>query len=117
MSNLVKFCFQLTGNQFIIISNHEILWLEADRQVCYIHLKDGTKLTVARHLGHYKERLVAQFHFLEISRSILVNPAYLSIYNPKDRMITLSSGQHLILSKQKQGLLSTYFKRLHDHWG
>jgi DNA-binding LytR/AlgR family response regulator len=117
MLTSVKICFQLLGNQYVLLSIHEIIWLEADRQICYVNLKDGTKLTVAHHLGNYKDRLMEQFHFLEISRSSLVNPEYLTLYNPKDRTITLSSGQHLILSKQKQGLLNTYFKSLHDHWG
>jgi hypothetical protein len=74
-------------------------------------------MAVSHHLGYYKNGLIEQFQFLEISRSILLNPYYISLYNPKDRSLTLASGQKFILSKQRLGLLNIYFRGLHESWG
>jgi DNA-binding LytR/AlgR family response regulator len=111
-----KLCFQLIGSQYILLTPIEVLYLEADRQVCNIALADGTRIVAVRHLGYYKKELLQNFRFLELSKSILVNAAHLVKYSPRERMVHLGSGHALPVSKTRQEVLNKTFRQLHDNW-
>lgn len=111
-----KLCFQLIGSQYILLAPIDVLYLEADRQVCNIALADGTRMVAVRHLGYYKKDLLQNFKFLELSKSILVNAVHLVKYSPRERTVHLGSGHALQVSKTRQEALNKTFRQLHDNW-
>ncbi|MBU6340441.1 MAG: LytTR family transcriptional regulator DNA-binding domain-containing protein [Bacteroidetes bacterium] len=109
-------CFGLVGASYILAKVEEIIALEADRQVCLLHLAHTPKLTANRHLGFFKPKLIQQHHFLEISKSVLINPAHLLRIQPRDRTITLTNGLSFSVSKSRQEYINQLVKHLLDHW-
>lgn len=113
---ITKLCFQLIGAQYILLEPLDILFLEADRQVCHINLRDGNKLVAVKHLGYYKKKMLDQFGFLELSKSIVINTRHITKYSPRDRVVHLSSGQGLTVAKTRQEMLNKTFRKLHEDW-
>jgi len=111
-----KLCFQLIGAQYILIEPLDILFLEADRQVCHINLLDGNKLVAVKHLGYYKKKMLEQFGFIELSKSVLINTVHITKYSPRDRIVHLASGQGLTVAKTRQEKLNKVFRELHEQW-
>ncbi len=111
-----KLCFQLIGSQYVLLDPIEILYLEADRQVCNILLADSNRLVAVRHLGYYKKTIVLNFGFLELSKSLLINPVHMVKYTPRERIVHLVSGHALPVSKTRQEVLNKAFRALHDQW-
>ncbi|GEM_PF-1761393 len=111
-----KLCFQLIGSQYVLLDPSEVLFLEADRQVCHISLADGNKLVAVRHLGYYKQELLQSFQFIELSKSLLINVLHIAKYLPRDRNVQLSSGQTLTVAKSRQEALNKIFRDMHDRW-
>ena len=109
-------CFQLVGAQYIVLGPIEVLSVEADGQVCLLTLADGNRITAARHLGYYKAGLIQNFHFIEISKSLLINVFHIVRYVPRERTILLSSGQVVSVAKSKQEILNKVFKAFHNSW-
>lgn len=111
-----KICLQLVGSHYIMLNSAEVIYLEADRQVCHVNLLNGSRQTAARHLGYYKSGLIQHFHFLEVSKSMLINPLHLLRYSPRDRSIQLSMGHSIPVAKTRQEALNKMFKQMHDQW-
>ena len=111
-----KLCFQLVGSQYVLLYPEHVLFLEADRQVCQINLTDGSKLVACRHLGYYKEELIRKFSFWEASKSFLVNPAHITRYTPRERLIHLCSGHSIPVSKSRQEEMNRIFRQMHERW-
>jgi DNA-binding LytR/AlgR family response regulator len=65
----------LAGTRYILIFPADIAYIRADKQYCYIHLKDGTKFYVAKPLI-YMERLLDSPIFLRTDKSYLVNMTF-----------------------------------------
>ncbi|MFN0034176.1 MAG: LytTR family transcriptional regulator DNA-binding domain-containing protein [Saprospiraceae bacterium] len=108
-----KICFQLTGAQFVLLDSKEILSVEADGQVCYISLLDGNRLTVARHLGYYKNSLMQRYRFVEVSKSVLVNAHHIYRYSHREQLLTLTTGKTFSPSKSKSIALNQLFQKYH----
>lgn len=100
----------------MLLEPFEIVYLEADRQVCYVNLSDGNKLVAVKHLGYYKKKMLEQFGFIELSKSILINASHITKYSPRDRVIHLSSGHSLTIAKTRQEALNKTFRQLHEAW-
>ena len=109
-----KVCFQLVGTQYVLLHPHEVVCAVADKQLCRIYLTDGNKLIVGHHLGYYKQKLLVEHGFIAVSRSMLVNFAHISKYNPKERTLYLSDGTVVIVSKGRQENLNQLFRKIHD---
>lgn len=111
-----KLCFQLIGANYVLLNPADVLFLEADRQVCNIYLMDGARLVAVRHLGYYKKELIESYQFLELSKSVVVNGIHIVKYSPRERMIQLLSGLNLPVSKSRQEHLNKLFRQQHDLW-
>lgn len=111
-----KICVQLVGSQYVMLAPREIICIEADRQVCHFIMKSGNKLSAAHHLGYYKSGLLRDGHFVELSKSLLVNVLHIYRYASRDRMIEMTTGQFLPISKSRQEVLNKLFKDWHDNW-
>lgn len=111
-----KLCFQLVGSQYVLLVPMEVVFLEADRQVCHIIMADNNRLVAVRHLGYYKKELLEHYKFLELSKSLLVNTIHIVKYSPRERTVQLSTGQSLPVAKSRQEHLNKLFRQLHDQW-
>ena len=116
LENINRICIQMIGGNYLILNNVEVLFIEADRQVCHLNLINGNRHTAVRHLGYYKQGLIEQYGFIELSKSILVNTIHLQKYSPRERNIQLTSGQILPVAKTRQEVLNKLFRQMHDCW-
>ncbi|MBK8568099.1 MAG: response regulator transcription factor [Saprospiraceae bacterium] len=70
----------------------DIVRLEADGVITHVHLRDGSKLTAVKNLGHYSRLLTAEHHFFQISNSMVVNLDCVKQYNHASLTLTLNNG-------------------------
>jgi DNA-binding LytR/AlgR family response regulator len=111
-----KLCFQLGDSKFALLLPADIVSLEADKVVVTIYLASGGQLTAVRNIGYYKNRLIKEFHFFELSKSVLVNPEHVTFYAARERTIQLSNGKVYGVANSKQRGLNEFFRQLHDAW-
>lgn len=111
-----KICIQLIGSQFVLLPCAEVLYLEANRQVCHVMLTDGGRLTASRHLGFYKTGLLRDYKFVEVSKSMLINAMHIRKFSPRERLIHLTTGVSLPVAKSKQEPLGRLFRDWHEAW-
>lgn len=78
----------------------DIVKLEADGVVTHVSLVNGTKLTANRNLGHYCTLLTSEYHFFQISNSILVNLDFVKRYNHSECALTLRDGSTIFASRR-----------------
>jgi len=78
----------------------DILYLEADTSITYVHLENGHKWTAMKNLGTYSKLLLADYHFFAISHSIVINLDYLKTYDPKKLLVTFKNGKTVSASRR-----------------
>jgi DNA-binding LytR/AlgR family response regulator len=86
---------------YVFIS--DILYVEANENYSWLHLKQGKKLLSYKCLKHYEDTLVRN-GFFRSHRSYLINLSYVKAYDKKYRLIYLKNGM----------VLSVSFRRNHD---
>lgn len=77
----------------------EIMYLEGDGAVTYIHLIKE-KHTLPKNIGCFKDFLIEDFGFRSISKSILFNIKHLKSYNHQKLEINLKNGLKLTASRR-----------------
>jgi two-component system LytT family response regulator len=107
-----------TSAQRIALPNHnqvieyvqfqQIIYVQADKQYCSFHLTDHRKIVVAKGLSEY-EALLANFGFLRVHRSYVVNEVHIKRYIKADEQIELYDGTKISLAR---GLKTDVLKRL-----
>jgi two-component system LytT family response regulator len=95
-----KIAFHLRNGIVELIDIPQIIYLQADSVVTYVYLTNDRKLTANRNLGFYKELLISDFNFKQISNSLLVNNDFIKQYNHHELTLTLTDGSHLYASKR-----------------
>jgi DNA-binding LytR/AlgR family response regulator len=76
-----------------IIPIHNILFCQADRSYCTVHLANGEKITYTRSLANLGKQLGN--YFIRISQSVIVNKNHICKIDKKCRMICLLNNTHL----------------------
>lgn len=109
-------CIQTAGSKHVFLDPSAVVMVEAYLQICYFILIDGSRIAAMQHLGYYKTRLIQRFGFWEVSKSILVNSGHVAKYEPRERLLTLSSGQEISIPKQRIESLSKIIRAFHDAW-
>ncbi len=92
--------FHLHNGVIEFVNVKEIKYLQADGVVSYVYLEDGSKLTITKNLGYYKDMLITDYNFHLISNSLLVNNEFIHRYNHHDLLLTLKDGTKLFASKR-----------------
>lgn len=95
-----RIAFHLTKGIVEFVNVQDIVYLEADGPVTYVHLKDNSKLTAVKNLGQYSKLLTRDFPFFPISNSILINLDYVRRYNHSELSVVLTTGNHLFASRR-----------------
>lgn len=97
----------LEGFELVTIS--EIIYCKAQDNFTEFHLKDGNKLLICKTLKYFEE-ILANYHFLRIHRSHMVNLNDVVKYTKgKGGFITLSNSDELEVSSTKKKELLEQF--------
>jgi two-component system LytT family response regulator len=97
---LNRIAIHLTKGVIEFISINDIVYLEADGTITYVHLSNGEKLNAMRHLGYYSRLLTAEYQYYPISNKILVNLNFVKRYVPKELAVTLTNGNTIYASRR-----------------
>lgn len=95
-----KIAFYLHNGIVELLDINDILYLKADGVITYVHLANGKHLTTNRNLGFYKDMLVADYDFKQISNGLIVNKTYIKRYNHHELQLTLTTGENIYASKR-----------------
>lgn len=88
------------GLEFVAVK--DILYCEADKNYCYIHMLDGKKILLSKTLKDVEGALELH-NFLRIHQSYLVNIAYIKKYvRGQGGYIILTNGKDLPVSRAKK---------------
>ncbi len=94
-------------NGFIMVSPEDIVFCEADKNYCNIHLANGKKEFITSQLGVLEKKLNER-PFVKISRSVIINIDYLESYSRQSKSLILS----VVLQKFELKVSSSGEKRL-----
>jgi DNA-binding LytR/AlgR family response regulator len=111
-----RLCFKLPSAQYLILNRDELMYVEADREICHLNLANGERLSVTNHLGYYKQVLIEQFGFMEVSKSVIVNANHIIRYKTRERLLQLSGGQEVTVSNSRKEELAAFFKEMYQQW-
>ena len=95
-----KIAFYLYNGIVELVDINDIVYLKADGVVSHVFLSDGKNFITNKNLGFYKEMLILDYDFKQISNSLLVNNTYIKRYNHHDLTLVLTTGEHLYASKR-----------------
>ncbi len=95
-----KIAFYLHNGIVELLDINDILYLKADGVITIVYLTNGKYLTTNRNLGFYKDLLIADFDFKQISNGLVVNNTYIKRYNHHELLLTLTTGENLHTSKR-----------------
>lgn len=118
-----KIAFYLRNGIVELLDINDIVYLKADGVISYVYLTNGKHLTTNKNLGFYKDMLIADYDFKQISNGLLVNNTYIKRYNHHELLLTLTTGENLYASKrygkelkdslephQKKGFFFSWFR-------
>jgi two-component system LytT family response regulator len=92
-----------TRNGFLMIKSDNIVYCEADRNYCRIHLTNGKTVLATMQLGKL-EKMLNPKQFVRINRSQTININFLDSFNRKSKLVTLVDIiQKYELQASKQG--------------
>jgi len=83
---------------YVMIHPHEIIYCQADWSYTELWLSKEKKEVVSMNIGKLEE-LLPETQFTRISRSILVNRAYIEKLDRKTRLVTLRKGEEVFTFK------------------
>lgn len=96
------------GYELVYVSS--LLYIQADGSYSHIHFKDGSTITVSRHLKFY-ERLLEEYGFLRIHQSALVSLRYIQkVARSEGGYVEMEDGKRLPISKTKRQELESAIK-------
>ncbi|MFN8348905.1 MAG: LytTR family DNA-binding domain-containing protein [Spirosomataceae bacterium] len=99
-------------NRFITVTVNEILYIQSDVNYCYVYLKDGRKILIAKTLKEYHQQLEGHL-FARIHKSYLVNLEAIDYCNFAEYEIQLSNGVCLPIARRKRKLFCQKFNLFH----
>ena len=110
-----RIAFHRSGGAIEFVNVDDIVYCEADKDVCHVFLSGEKMFTATRGLAFYAPPLEIDFNFFRISDKQLVNLDFLKVYeHNKDYQLTLISGKMLYASRRGGQELRQY---LQDNFG
>lgn len=96
-----RITFQLVGGIYEFVDIKDILYLEADGPVTHLYINSQPKpLSAAKNLGHYSQLLTSDYHFFQISQSLVINLDYIKQYRHNENELVLTNGKVLLASRR-----------------
>lgn len=98
---ILRLAIPIIKGNIAIRKIEDIVYFQADENVCYVFMKDCEKLISTLPLNKYTSILENDHHFFSINRSLLFNLSYLSEFNNVDMEIKMTNG--VVLSVSRRG--------------
>lgn len=95
-----RIAFHLLKGIIEFVPVDDVVLLEADGPMTHIRLRDGSKLTAMKNLGHYSRLLTSDFNFFQISNDKVVNLDFVKRYNHAELTLTMLDGSRLIAARR-----------------
>ncbi|MEO0404234.1 MAG: LytTR family DNA-binding domain-containing protein [Bacteroidota bacterium] len=86
-------------NETNLTSIDDIIRLEAESNYTKVHLKDGSSVLVAKTLKKF-EQILIDYQFKRVHQSHLINLSFIKSFNTKSRILILSDGSEVPISKR-----------------
>lgn len=91
------------GDKVRFIEEANIMYIEGDRRYCHLYTTDGETYTVAKYLWEFEEYFEAKTYFVRISKSHMINTAFIKEYYKGDPfVIVLENGKEFEASRRKK---------------
>lgn len=107
-----KIPFFLTKGAIRYVDIQQIVYLEGEDSVTYVHLFPQERLISTRNLGFYKALLQRDGSFLAASKKYLVNTAYIEKYEPDHFRLLLTNKQEILVSRRGGKGIGDFFRGL-----
>jgi len=88
----------------------EILYLQGDGNVCYVHTFSDKPLSSFKSLGEYTDLLEKQGDFFKVHKRYLVNTRHIIRYDPSEGTVWLSNGEKIGASRRGGQDLLAFFR-------
>ncbi len=101
----------VTSSSLKLVPLDDIVWIEANRDSCVVHFKDGGRGRVPKRIGEL-EKLLPQSIFMRVHRSILVNLTHIEEIVPwfnGEYMLKMSEGSEVIVARRRVKQLKSKF--------
>lgn len=98
-----------------LIPTEQIAWLESRTVVTAIHLQQGETVHAMRHIGHFRELLIPEYPFFQISQSAIVYLPFVRRYLPSERKVVLKNDLVLTASKRGGAELNQFLRGSKNH--
>ena len=100
------------GNNLLMISPQEIIYLKADNSYTELYFLDGKKTVTSRFLKNFEESLRVYPQFFRCHKSYIINTDYIKSYSRKEGgTIILNNNIEIPVSCEKtEELLNTFIK-------
>ncbi len=90
-------------SKVIVIQPEEVIYAEAERRYCQLHLAGGSHYTVPKTLSDLQQLWPARLKFCRISRGILLNTKYIQSYSKTwPCLIHIIGGKTFEVSRRKK---------------
>jgi two-component system LytT family response regulator len=108
--SLDKLPVLLTRGAVLYLNLSDIICLEGDENICFVHTIVEKDILSIRHLGYYKDLLKNRGAFLQVSKRSLVNSRYIVRYEPMEAVVYLTDGSTIATSRRGGQQLVEYFR-------
>ncbi len=88
----------------------EILYLEGEGNICYIHTLSDKPLNSFKSLGEYTDLLEKQGDFFKVHKRYLVNTRHIARYDPSEGTVWLTNGEKIGASRRGGQDLLAFFR-------
>lgn len=107
-----KIPFFLSKGAIRYVDVQQIMYLEGEDSVTYVHLFPEERLISTRNLGFYKELLQRDGLFLVASKKYLVNTDYIEKYEPDRYRLLLTNKREILVSRRGGKGIGDFFRGL-----
>ncbi len=108
---LEKLPVMLTKGAIAYLPLQDILYLEGDGNISYVHTSDTKPLVSMKSLGEYSELLEKQGGFFRVHKKLLVNTQHIARFDPSEGALWLNNGRSLSASRRGGQDLLAFFRK------
>jgi two-component system, LytTR family, response regulator len=91
------------NDKVVFINIFEVVFIEAKADFCSIHLSNGSKYSSSKDLKLFEDAFSQTNSFVRVSRSLMINVAFVSTYTKGDPcIIELTNGPAFEVSRRKK---------------
>jgi two-component system LytT family response regulator len=101
------------GEKVKLVSDKEILYIEADSRYCILHLSNQEQYTTARHLKEFEVFFGDTSSFIRINKTFMINTAYIKEYTKGEFFsIEMNNGIIFDVSRRKKAVILDKLKKV-----